>query len=115
MLEGGFDVGDTVQAWAETMIELAKKPCSECGGRLRLRKIAQEFEREGVRVRLAGIQAGSAVDAARCIFCRAVRIDWQKQLGPSSNWRWQAASTGESSRLAFRSHSNPGNLLPVSG
>lgn len=39
------------------MIDIAKKPCSECGGRLRLRKISQEFEREGVRIRLAGIQA----------------------------------------------------------
>jgi YgiT-type zinc finger domain-containing protein len=39
------------------MIDLSKRPCSECGGRLRLRKIAQEFEREGARIRVAGIQA----------------------------------------------------------
>lgn len=50
-------MGDAVEAWEGAMIDLAKKPCSECGGRLRLRKISQEFEREGVRIRLAGIQA----------------------------------------------------------
>ena len=50
-------VGDAIQAGTETMIELTKKPCSECGGKLRSRKIGQEFEREGVRVRLTGIQA----------------------------------------------------------
>jgi YgiT-type zinc finger domain-containing protein len=42
---------------ARKMIDLTKKPCSECGGKLRPRKIAQEFEREGVRIRLAGIRA----------------------------------------------------------
>jgi hypothetical protein len=33
---------------ARKMIDLGKKPCSECGGKLRPRKRAQEFEREGV-------------------------------------------------------------------
>lgn len=50
-------VGHTLEAWTEAMIELTKKPCSECGGRLRPRRVAQEFEREGVRIRLTGIQA----------------------------------------------------------
>lgn len=50
-------VGHTDSAREETMIDLAKKPCSECGGKLRPRKIAQEFEREGIRIRLAGIRA----------------------------------------------------------
>lgn len=46
-----------IQTWEKAMMNLARKPCSECGGRLRPRKISQEFEREGVRIRLAGIQA----------------------------------------------------------
>lgn len=32
-------------------------PCSECGGPVRGRKIKQEFEREGVRVSVAGVRA----------------------------------------------------------
>ena len=31
--------------------------CPECGGPVRRRIIAQEFEKEGVRVRLSGLQA----------------------------------------------------------
>jgi YgiT-type zinc finger domain-containing protein len=31
--------------------------CSECGGPVRRKIIAQEFEKEGVRVRLSGLQA----------------------------------------------------------
>lgn len=36
---------------------LLNKPCSECGGRLRVKLISQEFEREGRKVRLSGIRA----------------------------------------------------------
>lgn len=32
-------------------------PCSECGGSVRKRTIKQEFEREGIRVSVAGIRA----------------------------------------------------------
>lgn len=39
------------------MNELMKVPCSECRGPLRRRKVSQEFEREGVKVRISGIQA----------------------------------------------------------
>lgn len=31
--------------------------CSECGGPVRRKVIAQEFEKEGVRVRLSGLRA----------------------------------------------------------
>lgn len=31
--------------------------CSECGGNVRFRTITQEFEREGMRVSVAGIRA----------------------------------------------------------
>jgi YgiT-type zinc finger domain-containing protein len=39
------------------MTQLERKPCSEGGGRVRPRSITQDFEREGVRVRLSGIRA----------------------------------------------------------
>ena len=39
------------------MNELMKAPCSECAGRLRRKKIVQEFEKEGVKVKLSGIKA----------------------------------------------------------
>jgi YgiT-type zinc finger domain-containing protein len=34
-----------------------KESCSECKGRLRRKTIAQEFEREGVKVKISGIRA----------------------------------------------------------
>ena len=37
--------------------EVTPLPCSECGGQIRRRSISQEFEREGVRVTVSGIQA----------------------------------------------------------
>ena len=37
--------------------ELMEQPCSECGNILEHRLISQEFEREGIKIRLAGIKA----------------------------------------------------------
>ncbi len=37
--------------------ELMELPCSECGGSLERKLISQEFEREGLKVRLSGIKA----------------------------------------------------------
>jgi YgiT-type zinc finger domain-containing protein len=39
------------------MNDLMKAPCSECRGRLRRKKISREFEREGVKVKVSGVQA----------------------------------------------------------
>ena len=38
-------------------IDISKEPCSECGGRLQRKYITQEFEREGVKVKLSDIAA----------------------------------------------------------
>jgi YgiT-type zinc finger domain-containing protein len=40
-----------------TTQELMERPCSECGGQVRRKIISQEFEREGVRVKIAGFKA----------------------------------------------------------
>ena len=34
-----------------------KAKCSECGGQVRRKSITQEFEKEGVKVRLSGLNA----------------------------------------------------------
>lgn len=47
----------TDQAWWHSMSECVKSPCSECGGEIRRQTIAQEFEREGVKVKLSGVKA----------------------------------------------------------
>ena len=39
------------------MKDLMKSPCSECRGRVRRKTISQEFEKEGVRVKLSGFKA----------------------------------------------------------
>lgn len=36
---------------------LMKSPCSECGGPVKRKTITQEFEREGVKVKLSGFKA----------------------------------------------------------
>jgi YgiT-type zinc finger domain-containing protein len=36
---------------------LMKSPCSECGGTVKRKAITQEFEREGVKVKLSGVKA----------------------------------------------------------
>lgn len=36
---------------------LMEQPCSECGGTLEKRLISQEFEREGIKIKLSGIKA----------------------------------------------------------
>ncbi len=40
-----------------TVEELMKGPCSECGGQLRRKPITQEYEREGVTVKVSGFLA----------------------------------------------------------
>lgn len=35
-----------------------KPKCSECGGRVTRKTVAQKFEKEGVRVEIAGLEAG---------------------------------------------------------
>jgi len=37
--------------------ELVEQPCTECGGILKKETISQEFEREGVKIKLSGIKA----------------------------------------------------------
>ncbi len=39
------------------MDDSVKAPCSECRGKLRRKKISQEFEKEGVKVKLSGFKA----------------------------------------------------------
>jgi len=37
--------------------KLMELPCSECGGQVRRKAITQEFEREGIRVKISGFKA----------------------------------------------------------
>ena len=39
------------------MSRFVKSPCSECGGEIRRQTIVQEFEKEGVKVKLSGVKA----------------------------------------------------------
>ena len=39
------------------MREMMKAPCSECKGRVKRKTISQEFEKEGVKVKLSGLKA----------------------------------------------------------
>ena len=73
---------------------LMEQPCSECGGTLEKRHISQEFEREGIKIRLSGIKAwvckgcgetyfqpGGAdkvVKAANCLFELALAEEQHK-------------------------------------
>ncbi|MEK7831470.1 MAG: hypothetical protein AAB401_10325, partial [Acidobacteriota bacterium] len=37
--------------------ELMERPCSECGRKVRWKAVSQEFEREGVKVKISGFMA----------------------------------------------------------
>ncbi len=39
------------------MTASASRPCSECGGQVKEKRISQKFERGGIQVSLAGIRA----------------------------------------------------------
>ena len=39
-----------MKAWIKT-------PCSECGGAVKRKAVTQEFEREGVKIKLSGFKA----------------------------------------------------------
>jgi len=49
-------------------IDMAKEPCSECSGRLERKHITQEFEREGIKVKLSGIAALVCADCGEIYF-----------------------------------------------
>jgi len=44
-------------------VNIEAAPCSECGGRIERKYISQEFEREGLTVKLSGI---AALVCAKC-------------------------------------------------
>jgi len=49
-------------------VSIEKEACSECGGRLEKKYVSQEFEREGVTVRLSGIVALACTDCGDIYF-----------------------------------------------
>lgn len=48
--------------------DVSKELCSECRGRLERKHITQEFEREGVKVKLSGIAALVCTDCGEIYF-----------------------------------------------
>jgi len=46
-----------VRHMIDYMKNLMKSKCSECGGEVRRKSIAQEFEKEGVKIKLSGLKA----------------------------------------------------------
>jgi YgiT-type zinc finger domain-containing protein len=49
-------------------IDTSKEPCSECSGMLERQLITQEFEREGVKIKLSGISALVCIDCGEIYF-----------------------------------------------
>jgi YgiT-type zinc finger domain-containing protein len=56
------------QAGATNMKRMTKSKCSECGGQVRRKTIAQEFEKEGVTVKLSGLKAWVCVRCSEVYF-----------------------------------------------
>ena len=50
-------VGQPDQERKDTVNQHTKSPCSECGGQMKRKMIAQEYEKEGVKVKLSGVKA----------------------------------------------------------
>ncbi|MGH9838383.1 MAG: YgiT-type zinc finger protein [Blastocatellia bacterium] len=47
---------------------LMERPCSECGGRVRRKTISQEFEREGIRIKISGFKAWACTRCGEIYF-----------------------------------------------
>ena len=58
-----MDIADKEREKEMKKTDIETAPCSECGGRLEKKYISQEFEREGLKVKLSGI---SALVCAKC-------------------------------------------------
>lgn len=39
------------------LVQVRKYPCSDCGGQVRRKTISQEFEREGINIKISGVEA----------------------------------------------------------
>ena len=63
-----MDVTNAKREETTRKTDTSKEPCSECGGRLVRKHIAQEFEREGVKVKLSGIAALVCTDCGEIYF-----------------------------------------------
>ena len=50
-------MGQPNQKGEDDVKKLTQSPCSECKGRMRRKAITQEFEKEGVKVKLSGFKA----------------------------------------------------------
>lgn len=50
-------VGHSDEKRESAVKDLMKSPCSECQGRVKRKRISQEFEKEGVKVKLSGFKA----------------------------------------------------------
>lgn len=50
-------VANSGETRKKIMNKALKSPCSECKGRVRRKAICQEFEKEGIKVRLSGFKA----------------------------------------------------------
>jgi YgiT-type zinc finger domain-containing protein len=57
------DITDQEREKGMKKTDLETTPCSECGGRIEKKYISQEFEREGLTVKLSGI---AALVCAKC-------------------------------------------------
>jgi YgiT-type zinc finger domain-containing protein len=44
------------------------KPCSECGGQIKEKRVSQKFERGGVQVSLSGIRAWVCIQCGEIYF-----------------------------------------------
>ena len=50
-------VGNRSKTRTNSLKQLMQKPCTECGGSLKKTAITQEFENEGLVVRISGVRA----------------------------------------------------------
>jgi YgiT-type zinc finger domain-containing protein len=68
------------------MTDLMKLPCSECGGRLRRQAIEQEFEKEGITVKLSGVKAWVCEQCGEIYFAPGGQRKLHKLCKVYSSW-----------------------------
>src|SRR5438093_3503992 len=78
---------------------LMRNRCTECGGSPKKSVIAQEFENEGVVIRISGIQAWVCAKCAKFTLSPVAPNEWPKQCGHYLRWHVQKNNIREQSSL----------------
>lgn len=85
--------GDRNQPQSQ-MQAIRKSPCSDCGGQVERKTISQKFEREGIRIKISGVEAWVCSQCGETYF----EPGWADKLVQAANSLFALATAGKQHR-----------------